>query len=72
MRVDHFAYQQATRVAGFGLLPQLVIGLTMLLFGLLGRDSTLVIGSFYPLVGLIIWIVLIVVFHQHRLERLEQ
>ena len=71
MRVDHFAYQQATRVAGFGLLLQLVIGLTMLLFGLLGRDSTLVIGSFYPLVGLIIWIVLIVVFHQHRLERLE-
>jgi regulator of protease activity HflC (stomatin/prohibitin superfamily) len=71
MRVDHFAYQQATRVAGFGLLLQLVIGLTMLLFGLLGRDSTLVIGSFYPLVGLIIWVVLIVVFHQHRLERLE-
>ena len=71
MRVDHFAYQQATRVAGFGLLLQLIIGLTMLLFGLLGRDSTLVIGSFYPLVGLVIWVVLIVVFHQHRLERLE-
>ena len=71
MRVDHFAYQQATRVAGFGLLLQLLISLTLLLFGLLGRDSTFVIGSFYPLVGLLIWVVLIVVFHQHRLERLE-
>lgn len=71
MRVDHFAYQQATRVAGFGLLLQLAIGLTLLLFGLLGRDSTLVIGSFYPLVGLLVWIVLIIVFQQHRLERLE-
>ena len=33
MRVDHFAYQQATRVAGFGLLLQLIIGLTMSVFG---------------------------------------
>ncbi|MAJ45845.1 MAG: hypothetical protein CBC35_00830 [Planctomycetes bacterium TMED75] len=71
MRVDHFAYQQATRVAGFGLLLQLLISLTLLLFGLLGRDTSFVIGSLYPLVGLLIWVVLIVVFHQHRLERLE-
>jgi len=71
MRVDHFAYQQATRVSGFGLLLQLAIGLTLLLFGLLGRDTSMVIGSFYVLVGIGVWVALIVVFHQHRLERLE-
>ena len=71
MRVDHFAYQQATRVAGFGLLLQLGIGLTLLLYGLLGRDTSMVFASFYVLIGLGVWIALIVVFHQHRLERLE-
>ena len=71
MRVDHFAYQQATRVAGFGLLLQLGIGLTLLLYGLLGRDTSMVFSSFYVLIGIGVWIALIVVFHQHRLERLE-
>ena len=71
MRVDHFAYQQATRVAGFGLLFQLGIGLTLLLYGLIGRDTTMTIGSLYVLTGILVWISLIVVFYQHRLERLE-
>ena len=71
MRVDHFAYQQATRVAGFGLLLQVAIGLTLLLFGLLGRDTSMVIGSLYALSGIVVWVGLIVAFHQHRLERLE-
>lgn len=71
MRVDHFAYQQATRVASFGLLLQLALGLTLLLYGLLGRDTSMVFASFYVLIGIGVWIALIVVFHQHRLERLE-
>ena len=71
MRVDHFAYQQATRVASFGLLLQLAIGLTLLLYGLLGRDTSMVFASFYVLIGIGVWVALIVVFHQHRLERLE-
>ena len=45
MRVDHFAYQQATRVAGFGLLFQLAIGLTLMLYGIIGRDTTMTIGA---------------------------
>ena len=71
MRVDHFAYQQATRVAGFGLLFQLAIGLTLMLYGIIGRDTTMTIGALYALTGILVWISLIVVFHQHRLERLE-
>ena len=71
MRVDHFAYQQATRVAGFGLLFQLAIGLTLMLYGIIARDTTMTIGALYALTGILVWIALIVVFHQHRLERLE-
>ena len=71
MRTDHLAYQQATRVAGFGLLLQLAIGLVMLVYGVVFADSTFTIASMPVLAGIIVWAALIVVFHQHRLERLE-
>jgi modulator of FtsH protease HflK len=71
MRIDHYAYQQATRVTGFGLLLQAVIGLTLLLFGRLSDDTTFQYASYYVLAGSIVWIALLVVFQQHKLERLE-
>jgi membrane protease subunit HflK len=71
MRTDHLAYQHATRVAGFGLLLQLGIGLVMLVYGFLFSDSAFQIASMPVLVGVLVWISLVIVFHQHRLERLE-
>jgi regulator of protease activity HflC (stomatin/prohibitin superfamily) len=71
MRTDHLAYQQATRVAGFGLLLQLGIGLVMLVYGFIFADSSFQIASMPVLVGVIVWMALVIVFHQHRLERLE-
>ncbi|MEC8321453.1 MAG: hypothetical protein VX012_08585, partial [Planctomycetota bacterium] len=71
MRTDHLAYQQATRVAGFGLLLQLAIGLVMLVYGVVFSDSSFTIASMPILCGLVVWASLVVIFHQHRLERLE-
>ena len=71
MRIDHHAYQRATRVASFGLLLQFVIGLILLVFGLNLGDSAFVFGSMYTLSGLVVWIGLIVIFYQHKLECLE-
>lgn len=71
MRTDQLAYQQATRVAGFGLLLQLGIGLVTLIYGVLFGVSAFTIASMPILCGTIVWISLVVVFHQHRLERLE-
>ena len=71
MRTDHFAYQQATRVAGLGFLLQLALGLVLLIWGLVGSDTAFVTASTYILPGCLVWIGLAVVFHQHRLERLE-
>ncbi|MCH2160829.1 MAG: hypothetical protein MK085_03035 [Phycisphaerales bacterium] len=71
MRTDHFAYQQATRVASFGLILQLALGLVMLIWGLAANDTAFEISSTYILPGCLVWIGLMVVFHQHRLERLE-
>ena len=71
MRTDHLAYQQATRVAGFGLLLQLGIGLVMLAYGFIFADTTFQIASMPILAGGVVWVSLVIVFHQHRLERLE-
>jgi membrane protease subunit HflK len=71
MRIDHIAYQRATRVAGFGFLLQAGTGIAMLLFGLIFNDSTLKFGSFYVLTGLLVWVGLLVIFYQHAQERLE-
>ena len=71
MRHDHFAYQQATRVAGIGILLQAAMALGVFLFGRIGQDTTLVFGAVFVAIGILPWIALTVVFHQHRLERLE-
>ena len=71
MRHDHFAYQQATRVAGIGILLQAAMALGVFLFGRIGQDTTLVFGAVFVAIGVLPWIALTVVFHQHRLERLE-
>jgi len=71
MRIDHFAYQRATRVAALGLALQLVIGLTLFLFGLLANDTATLHAGLYALPGILVWLSLIVVFNQHKLERLE-
>ncbi|MHC4775283.1 MAG: SPFH domain-containing protein, partial [Planctomycetota bacterium] len=71
MRVDHQAYRKATRVAAFGLCLQAAMGLTLLLFGILGGDTVFQFASYYVFGGLLVWLSLIVVFHQHTQERLE-
>ena len=71
MRTDHLAYQQATRVAGMGFMLQAAIGLIMLVYGFIFNDSAFQVASEPILVGTLVWIALVVIFHQHRLERLE-
>jgi modulator of FtsH protease HflK len=71
MRIDHFAFQRATKVAGFGLLLQAIIGLLLLVFGLTYSDTAFVFASLYVLPGVLVWLGLIIIFHQHKLERLE-
>lgn len=71
MRNDQFVYQQATRVAALGLFLQLLIGLTLLLFGLNAKDTTFQFASYFAFTGIVVWGSLIALFHQHRLERIE-
>lgn len=71
MRIDHFAYQRATRVAAFGLMLQLIFGIGMMIFGIVRRDTSLSVAATYVLTGSLAWLGLVLIFHQHKLERLE-
>ncbi len=71
MRIDHHAYQRATRVAAFGVVLQLAIGLCLLLFGMLSGDHAIRFAAGYALLGLFVWVSLLLVFYQHKMERLE-
>lgn len=71
MRIDHHAYQRATQVAGFGLMLQLIIGLALLVFGTLQSDWSFTFASIYVLLGGLVWVSLLILFHQQKLERLE-
>lgn len=73
MRVDHHAYQRATRIAGVGFLAQLGVGLTLVLFSQIPqvKDTAILYGGLYVLIGVLPWLGLIILFNQHKLERLE-
>lgn len=71
MRIDHLAYQQAVRVAGLGLLLQTALALGLVIWGRLGGDTAFVFAAAYVATAIPAWIGLTLVFHQHRLERLE-
>ena len=71
MRIDHHAYQRATAVAASGLFAQLAIALLLLVFGKVTGDSSSSIASLWAFGGLVVWLGLILLFHQQRLERLE-
>ena len=47
MRIDHHAYQRATRVASIGLLLQIFIGLLLLVFALVRNDTAYFFASLY-------------------------
>jgi len=71
MRVDHLAYQRALHITVFGLVLQALVGAVLLVFGLAVNDTPSVLAAMWCLLGLIPWLGLLVVFAQHRLERLE-
>ncbi len=54
-----------------GLLLQIFIGVVLLVFGLMRNDTAFQFASLYALVGILVWLGLIIIFHQHKLERLE-
>lgn len=71
MKADHLAYARAVSVSLLGLALQLVLGLALLIYGVLGKDHAAVSGAYIVLLLAVPWLALAIVFDQHRRERLE-
>ena len=71
MRTDHVTYQLATRVSLAGLILQFILAVTVLVFGIAGGDQVMRAVGEYMLLGLPVWATLLLLFHQHKLERIE-
>ncbi|MGQ0626674.1 MAG: SPFH domain-containing protein [Phycisphaerales bacterium] len=71
MKADYLAYAKAARVALLGLVVQVVLGLALLLYGILGRDDAAQSSGFLVLIVAGVWLALAIVFDQHRRERVE-
>ncbi|HVU64403.1 MAG TPA: SPFH domain-containing protein [Phycisphaerales bacterium] len=87
MKADYQSYKRATSVSLLGLVLQLAMGLTLLVYSFVARSAptgpggtgSVVIGdlsartgALYILLGSVVWLLLAIVFDQHRRERIEQ
>ncbi len=78
MRADYLTYRRATNVSLIGLALQAVMTGLLFVYAFLQRSSTNKVGDHvvttaaaYSAIGLIVWIILWVIFDQHRRERVE-
>lgn len=71
MNEDQLSYKRATSVALIGLAIQAAVTLVLFFYARFGQDPGAMTAFWAVLLGLPIWISLALVFHQHRLERLE-
>ena len=71
MRADYLSYKRATNVSIFGITLQIVLGSALLIYGMLNGDRAALTASVYVLLGTAAWLVLAILFDQHRRERIE-
>ncbi|HZW11521.1 MAG TPA: SPFH domain-containing protein [Phycisphaerales bacterium] len=71
MKADHLSFKRAASVSMLGFAIQLAITLILLLYGIYGGDNAAKSAAFFSLVGVFVWLVLVLLYDQHRRERLE-
>lgn len=71
MKADYLSFKRAVSVSLVGLTLQLLMGLALLIYGAILRDQVGVTGGIFILALTPVWLVLAIVFDQHRRERIE-
>ncbi len=71
MKADHLSFKRASSVSMLGLAIQIAITLVLFFYGMYGNDHAAFSASFLSMVGILVWLVLLLLFDQHRRERLE-
>ncbi|MAE63888.1 MAG: hypothetical protein CMJ18_06405 [Phycisphaeraceae bacterium] len=68
---NQHTYRRAATASAIGLFVQLVLSVAMALLGLWSESPALYGATFHLLGGLPIWLILLLIYNQHRLERIE-
>lgn len=68
---DYLTYRKAANTAIIGLVIQLVLTLTIFFYTQASGDDSAAAGTVFLLSGVLVWGVLLLVFDQHRRERIE-
>lgn len=71
MHQDQYTFKRAMSVALLGLSTQVVLTVTVALIGVFAESRAVMAAFFHLLGGLPIWIILAMIYNQHRLERQE-
>jgi hypothetical protein len=71
MRADYLSFKRATNRSLVGLAIQLAMGLALLLYGFFGGDHAAKTAAIFVLTGVPAWLILAVLYDQHRRERIE-
>lgn len=71
MSQDQHVYARASKAAGIGFLVQLILSIAFALAGLWAQSHALAAVGWHAFGGLPIWLILIILYHQHRIERVE-
>lgn len=71
MRSEYLGYRRATTVSLLGLGLQLGMAALLFVYAYLSRDHAAMSAFLYVLIGALAWLTLMVVYDQHRRERIE-
>lgn len=79
MKADYLSYKRATTVSLLGLALQLGMGIALLIYAVVARnadgrpspDHLALTCSYFVLAGSLVWLMLAILFDQHRRERIE-
>lgn len=71
MAYDAQTYRRATNAAVLGLATQIALFVALVLLGLYAQAAALNALAWHAIAGIPVWLILIVYYHQHRLEREE-
>ncbi len=68
---DYLTYRKAAATSMTGLVIQLILTLTVFFYARVAGDAAAAAASVFLLTGVLVWGVLLLVFDQHRRERIE-
>ncbi len=71
MKADYLTYRRASTISLFGLILQVLLTLTVVIYWRYTGDGSAPSAAIYLGTGIVVWAALLLVFDQHRRERIE-